>query len=246
MEIGKILKRFRKHELWAIGVTLALHIVILGWLLFTNLARVREQEEYELLLEAVKEQKEKLEKMEETVQEKAEKAVQEILTHTPSKMIEEGELENERTTEQLEEDFQEKVTEQEIQEKIVEEYRSPEIEPVAEKKEKDKSISEAEKQQHIFYVGKSSVAYYLKNRYRVKLPIPIYQCKGGGQVEVAIVVDRTGTVTEAKVVKQRSRSASDCMKEAALQAALTSVFSKDTKAKEEQQGRIVYKFVPQE
>lgn len=244
METGSRQKRFRKHQLWAIGITVFLHISLFGWLLFSNIVAHQKQEEYELLLEVLKEKKkEVMERQEESVKEQAEKAMEEILTHTPSKILEEGETEIEQTTEKLEQDYQEKVKEDAKAEVEAEKYKSPEI---AKKKEVvDDGVSEEDKKKTIFYVGKSSVSYYLAERYRIKLPIPIYQCKGGGTVEVAIVVDRLGKVLEAEVIKRRSASASSCMKEAALQAALTSVFSKSKNAKEEQKGRIVYKFVPQ-
>lgn len=244
MEIGNRLSRLKKHQFWAIAVTIGLHVVLLGWLLFSNLVARREQEEYELLLEAIKEQKKTMEQVEESVKEKAAKAVQEILTHTPSKILEEGEKETEQTTEELEKAFQEKTVEEPQETLSAEKYKAPEMK--SRKEEMEDEVSEADKKKTVFYVGKSSVSYFLSNRYRIKLPIPIYQCKGGGQVEVAITVDGLGKVIEAEIVKHRSSSASTCMKEAALQAALTSVFSKNKQIDVEQKGRIVYKFVPQD
>ncbi len=85
----------------------------------------------------------------------------------------------------------------------------------------------------------------MAERYRVKLPIPVYKCEGAGVVEVAIWVNRKGMVTQAEVIKVRSNSASECMKNTALNAALTSSFSESKTALVSQKGRIVYQFAAQ-
>lgn len=94
---------------------------------------------------------------------------------------------------------------------------------------------------NVIYSGKSNIHYFLENRFHLRLPIPVYLAKIGGQVIVDIQVDRSG-----KVIKTHVKSTGDPMLiEYAVQAAERTVFNADTKAPSVQKGSITYNFVAQ-
>jgi TonB family protein len=94
------------------------------------------------------------------------------------------------------------------------------------------------------YKGPSILSYFLEGRHGVYLPVPAYKCHGGGDVIVIIEVNRKGYVTSAEVDRKRS-SGDECVRDAALQAALASRFSQSVTSEEHQKGNIVYRFIPQ-
>ena len=91
--------------------------------------------------------------------------------------------------------------------------------------------------------GSVTVSFSLVDplRQSVDLNVPAYRCEAGGQVVVAIVVNRAGEVTSARVVE----GGDDCMREAALRAARISTFNIDSSAPVRHQGTITYTFIPQ-
>lgn len=96
---------------------------------------------------------------------------------------------------------------------------------------------------NVIYSGKSNIHYFLENRFHVRLPIPVYLARSGGEVKVDIQVDRSGRVIKAET---RSKVPSDPMLlEYAVQAAERTVFNQDAKAPAIQRGSITYKFVAQ-
>jgi len=94
------------------------------------------------------------------------------------------------------------------------------------------------------YSGPTRVEYFLKNRYAIKMKVPVYKCEGSGTVVVNIQVDRTGNVISAAVDKTKS-SRNECMLNAAIEAARTSLFNKDPSAPLAVPGTITYYFVAQ-
>jgi len=97
---------------------------------------------------------------------------------------------------------------------------------------------------NVIYSGKSNIHYSLKDRYHVRLPIPVYLAKGGGVVTVDIQVDRSGNVIKA-VVNSTKNIADPMLPEYALQAAGGTVFNEKLDAPSVQKGTITYHFVPQ-
>ncbi len=91
--------------------------------------------------------------------------------------------------------------------------------------------------------GRVTVSFSLVDPVRTSrhLVIPAYRCEGGGEVVVAVTVDRSGEVIDASV---RSGS-DDCMRETALSAARRSLFNIDADAPARQNGTITYLFIPQ-
>jgi hypothetical protein len=94
------------------------------------------------------------------------------------------------------------------------------------------------------YKGPSVLSYRLDGRKAMRLPIPAYQCRGGGDVTVRIEVDRRGYVMGTSINTAASTS-NTCLIEAATRAAQTSRFAVSTTAPERQQGHIVYRFIAQ-
>ena len=78
-------------------------------------------------------------------------------------------------------------------------------------------------------------------RYRRNLVVPAYQCEGGGEVVVAITVNRAGEVIAASVVS----GGDECMRSASLRAARNSTVNIDETAPAKQNGTITYIFIPQ-
>lgn len=93
------------------------------------------------------------------------------------------------------------------------------------------------------FKGNVTVSFVLKDPVRTKrhLVVPAYRCEGGGEVVVAITVNRGGEVTAAKIVSGGDES----MREAALDAAWKSLFNIDMSAPERHNGTITYLFIPQ-
>ena len=97
---------------------------------------------------------------------------------------------------------------------------------------------------NVIYSGKSNIHYFLENRFHLRLPIPVYLAKSGGEIKVDIQVDRSGNVIKAEA--RQNRSANDPMLTIyATQAAERTVFNADTKAPSIQKGSITYRFVAQ-
>lgn len=97
---------------------------------------------------------------------------------------------------------------------------------------------------NVIYSGKSNIHYFLENRFHVRLPIPVYLAKSGGEIKVDIQVDRSGNVIKA--VARSTKATDDPMLiEYAIQAAERTVFNTDQKAPSIQKGSITYKFVAQ-
>lgn len=94
------------------------------------------------------------------------------------------------------------------------------------------------------YTGPSVLEYTLEGRKATNLPIPVYKCMGGGDVTVAIQVDRKGYVKEAAIVIDFS-SQDRCLQEFAVRAAKQSRFNSSSEAPSMQSGEIVYRFIPQ-
>ena len=97
---------------------------------------------------------------------------------------------------------------------------------------------------NVIYSGKSNIHYFLENRFHVRLPVPVYLAKSGGEVKVDIQVDRSG-----KVIKAQARSVKNTndpmLTEYATQAAERTVFNADAKAPLIQKRSITYLFVAQ-
>lgn len=111
-------------------------------------------------------------------------------------------------------------------------------EAVAAQKNKDERENEKP------YTGPAVLEYSLEGRKAMSLPIPVYKCLGGGDVTVAIQVDRKGYVKKMAILQDFS-SQDRCLQEFALRAARQSRFTASEEAPPLQPGEIVYRFIPQ-
>lgn len=93
------------------------------------------------------------------------------------------------------------------------------------------------------YNGDSNVEYFLKDRFHVRLPIPVYLSQYGGQVTVNIEVDRSGNVIEANPLI--SNYTNDQLLSYAKTAALRTKFNPVNTGELKQKGYIKYTFVAQ-
>lgn len=91
--------------------------------------------------------------------------------------------------------------------------------------------------------GRVTVSYYLPGRTDRSLPVPSYQCQGGGTVVVNIEVNQNGMVTKAAA--SASSSSDPCLREYAERAARSSRFNTDGSFGNAQAGTITYEFVAQ-
>ena len=94
------------------------------------------------------------------------------------------------------------------------------------------------------YSGPSVLTYKLDGRKARSLPVPAYKGFGGGDVYVAIRVNRAGRVVGAGVIEGVS-TADGQLRQYALEAALRSRFSPSETAPDPQGGEIVYRFIAQ-
>ncbi|MCK5782477.1 MAG: hypothetical protein KAH10_07780 [Flavobacteriales bacterium] len=109
-------------------------------------------------------------------------------------------------------------------------------------KEADTGKGESERKADNAFTGRSTVNFYLENRYSDKMPNPIYTCIDGGLVYIDIKVNQNGRVIEASYNKGKSTTNNECLKETALKYAKRARFNSDYSAKETQKGFISYKF----
>lgn len=91
--------------------------------------------------------------------------------------------------------------------------------------------------------GRVTVSYSLANpvRHHRYLDKPSYKCEGGGEVVVAITVNRSGDVIGAYI----KSGGDDCMCRTALVSARRSKFDINNAAPAKQMGTITYVFIPQ-
>ena len=94
------------------------------------------------------------------------------------------------------------------------------------------------------FKGKSNIRYLLGNRYHLQLPIPVYLAQGGGEVVVDILVNRNGEVLSA-LPRQGTNLSDPTILAYAKQAAEKTLFNTDSSAPERERGTITYIFVAQ-
>jgi hypothetical protein len=127
--------------------------------------------------------------------------------------------------------------------KEVREQLKKDIPTIDDLKMPDAPKANPEEMKDKIYSGESNIEYFLENRYHIKLPIPVYLAQGGGKVRVIIVVDRLGNVIKADPVI--GMTLSDQILSYAKTAALLSKFNPLPEAPPQQNGYIIYNFIPQ-
>lgn len=97
---------------------------------------------------------------------------------------------------------------------------------------------------NVIYSGKSNIHYNLADRFHLRLPIPVYLARSGGEIIVDIQVDRSGKVIKAEA-RQPKNSSDPMLQIYATQAAERTLFNSSAKAPAMQKGTITYQFVAQ-
>ncbi|MEN8137725.1 MAG: hypothetical protein ABFR62_04760 [Bacteroidota bacterium] len=123
-----------------------------------------------------------------------------------------------------------------------EDAKHREVKTTYKKEERKEGRGEGERKTENAYTGKSTINYYLKNRYSDKLPNPIYTCINGGLIYIDIKVNQQGQVTDVNYNRSKSSTSNECLKETALKYAKRAKFNSDFSAKETQKGYITYQF----
>ena len=244
-----LLDWLKEHRHGVMG-TVIFHLVLAIFLVCVGISRLDSQQRMEIEIdmpepEIVQQKQEEQKKKEQILQQSADEEVNEMLR---SLAVNEDAVK--KNTETQPHERVEEYIEQ-IQEEIDSDYggryranKSKHYKEDSIRVQRDKKERMLDSLQSTVYVGKSSVSYNIKGRYKTYLPIPVYKCEFGGKIVVAVVVNRQGQVIKAEVVDAESNK-DDSLREVAVDAALKSEFNVDEKAPERQTGTITYNFVKQ-
>ena len=243
-----LLDWLKEHRHGVMG-TVIFHLVLAIFLVCVGISRLDSQQRMEIEIdmpepEIVQQKQEEQKKKEQILQQSAEE-VNEMLR---SLAVNEDAVKKNAETQPHErvEEYIEQIQE-EIDSDYGGRYRANKNKHYKEdsiRVQRDKKERMLDSLQSTVYVGKSSVSYNIKGRYKTYLPIPVYKCEFGGKIVVAVVVNRQGRVIKAEVVDAESNK-DDSLREVAVDAALKSEFNVDEKAPERQTGTITYNFVKQ-
>ena len=244
-----LLDWLKEHRHGVMG-TVIFHLVLAIFLVCVGISRLDSQQRMEIEIdmpepEIVQQKQEEQKKKEQILQQSADEEVNEMLR---SLAVNEDAVK--KNTETQPHERVEEYIEQ-IQEEIDSDYggrdranKNKHYKEDSIRVQRDKKERMLDSLQSTVYVGKSSVSYNIKGRYKTYLPIPVYKCEFGGKIVVAVVVNRQGRVIKAEVVDAESNK-DDSLREVAVDAALKSEFNVDEKAPERQTGTITYNFVKQ-
>ena len=244
-----LLDWLKEHRHGVMG-TVIFHLVLAIFLVCVGISRLDSQQRMEIEIdmpepEIVQQKQEEQKKKEQILQQSADEEVNEMLR---SLAVNEDAVKKNAETQPHErvEEYIEQIQE-EIDSDYGGRYRANKNKHYKEdsiRVQRDKKERMLDSLQSTVYVGKSSVSYNIKGRYKTYLPIPVYKCEFGGKIVVAVVVNRQGRVIKAEVVDAESNK-DDSLREVVVDAALKSEFNVDEKAPERQTGTITYNFVKQ-
>ena len=244
-----LLDWLKEHRHGVMG-TVIFHLVLAIFLVCVGISRLDSLQRMEIEIdmpepEIVQQKQEEQKKKEQILQQSADEEVNEMLR---SLAVNEDAVKKNAETQPHErvEEYIEQIQE-EIDSDYGGRYRANKNKHYKEdsiRVQRDKKERMLDSLQSTVYVGKSSVSYNIKGRYKTYLPIPVYKCEFGGKIVVAVVVNRQGRVIKAEVVDAESNK-DDSLREVAVDAALKSEFNVDEKAPERQTGTITYNFVKQ-
>ncbi len=93
------------------------------------------------------------------------------------------------------------------------------------------------------FQGATFISYFLKDRYKMKIPVPTYKCEISGTVAINITVNRDGIVISYKIAEDSSTD--ECLRNSAIQSVKQSKFNQNYDAPLKQRGTITYIFEAQ-
>jgi hypothetical protein len=95
------------------------------------------------------------------------------------------------------------------------------------------------------YQGPTRIYYYLENRYKIEMPVPIYKCENSGKIVFNIVVNQRGRISDYSFDETASSRSDACLLEAAISSIKRTRFNPDSKSPKKQAGSITYEFMKQ-
>ena len=93
------------------------------------------------------------------------------------------------------------------------------------------------------FQGATYISYFLKNRYKMKIPIPTYQCESSGTISIDITVNRDGEVISYQITDNSSTN--ECLRKSAISSVQNSKFNQNYDAPLKQRGTIKFVFKAQ-
>ncbi len=93
------------------------------------------------------------------------------------------------------------------------------------------------------FQGATYITYFLKDRRKIKIPVPTYKCESSGKVIVNIEVNRKGMVSSFDI--DPKSTSDDCLIKAAKASVKRSKFNQNYDAPSKQRGTITYVFEAQ-
>ena len=229
-----MLDKIRKNLTGILG-TIVFHWLIILIFLILKLNTVKKHKDLSVEIEFVPEQELVENKQESNVSGKGEEVLPYEYKNIPVNVAQK--MEQELSSEAYEKKVMEELGIDELKKENSRELPDEDI-AVVEEKSNEKKVKEGT------YSGLTTVTFYLKNRRRHYLPIPVYKCKGGGKIVIDIVVNPEGRVVNASFSKD-SDTEDDCLVNTALEYAQRSKFNADYNAVQRQKGNITYIFIPQ-
>ena len=109
--------------------------------------------------------------------------------------------------------------------------------------EKSEEKEEDKKDKVSNFQGATYISYFLKDRYKMKIPVPTYRCETSGKIIIDIVVNRDGNVISYKIASSSSQDY--CLQESAIRSVKKSKFNQNYDAPLKQRGSITYIFEAQ-
>lgn len=236
---------FKKDNNAGLYMTIAVHLVLLIVLLSSRIGYLI-QEESSFVLDFTKEEEIERQKKEEAIKEEVSKELDDILAgRTPVRnvVVDAGPKGRNLRDDRFKNPNQVYDEARELQKRLdaarQEAAKQQGADDVTSTTDQTKSETKIET-----YKGPSVVSYSLEGRKSISMPIPVYKCIAGGDVSVAIIVNRNGYVIGATVIEIASAK-DPCIREYAIRAATSSRFTRSSTAPEKQAGKIVYRFIAQ-
>lgn len=236
---------FKKDNNAGLYMTIAVHLVLLIVLLSSRIGYLI-QEESSFVLDFTKEEEIERQKKEEAIKEEVSKELDDILAgRTPVRnvVVDAGPKGRNLRDDRFKNPNQVYDEARELQKRLdaarQEAAKQQGADDVTSTTDQTKSETKIET-----YKGPSVVSYSLEGRKSISMPIPVYKCIAGGDVSVAIIVNRNGYVIGATVIENASAK-DPCIREYAIRAATSSRFTRSSTAPEKQAGEIVYRFIAQ-
>ena len=243
------LKYLYKKHIYGVMGTLIFHILLLSIFLMSGIKVKKEIKEKPITIEILAEEKSSVPVVKKTLAVQRENN----FTNTPSN---DDKNENTQKNRQYTGNFQKSFTkDKELEKELnaakalasdVNNQLSKKIPDIKDFKMPEKTTKGMDPKSisNTIYSGKSNIHYLLKNRYHVRLPIPVYLARGGGIITVDIWVAPNGDVIRAEV-RENNGIQDEMLPAYARQAALKTLFNEDINAPSPQHGTITYTFVPQ-